>query len=341
MTVKSVLYAKTYFGRKQKETIYMKKTLAIALAAAMLLSLAACGGTAQDDGKYVIGICQMMKHPSLDEASEGFKDAVTAALGEDHVEFRHQDAAGEYTNCGAIMDGFVAEQVDLILANSTTPLQAAVSATGDIPILGTSVTDYAAALNMSEWTGAVGGNVSGTTDLAPLDQQAAVIAELFPDAQNVGLLYCSSEPNSVYQIELVEDYLTEMGYTCTQFSFADVNELSFVLENACDNSDVIYIPTDNTCATYTENIANVVLPAGVPVVTGDTSTCAAAGVASFSISYYDLGYITGQMAVQILTGAADISTMAVQPAGEAVKMYNHANCERLGIAIPDGYQAVE
>ena len=341
MTVKSTLYAKTYFDRKQKETIYMKKTLAIALAAAMLLSLAACGGTARNDGKYVIGICQMNKHSSLDQASEGFQDAVIAALGAENVEFRHQNAAGEYTNCGAIIDGFIAENVDLILANATVPLQVAAAATGDIPILGTSVTDYAAALNMTEWTGTVGGNVSGTADLAPVDMQAAVIAELFPDAEKIGLLYCSGEPNSVYQIDLMERFLTDMGYRCTRFSFADVNDLSAVVQDASDESDVIYIPTDNICATYTENIANVVLPAGVPVVTGDASTCAAAGVATFSISYYELGLATGEMAAQILTGEADISTMAVRPAGEAVKMYNPANCELLGITIPEGYKAVE
>ena len=319
----------------------MKKMLAIALAALMLLSLAACGGTASDEGKYVIGICQMTKHPSLDQASDGFKDAVIAALGEENVVFEEQDAAGEYATCGVVIDGFIAEGVDLILANSTTPLQVAVSATDEIPILGTSITDYAAALNMSEWSGSVEGNVSGTTDLAPLDQQAAVIAELFPEAENVGLLYCSSEPNSVYQIRLIREYLTGMGYSCTEFAFADVNDMSYVIETACDVSDVIYIPTDNTCATYTENIANVVLPAGIPVVTGDPATCAAAGVATFSISYYDLGRATGEMAVQILTGEADISEMPIQPAGEAYKLYNPANCERLGVNVPDGYLAIK
>ena len=319
----------------------MKKILAIALAVLMLLSLTACGGTARNDGKYVIGICQMNRHPSLDAASEGFQDALTAALGEDRVEFIHQDAAGEYANCGAVIDGFIAENVDMILANATVPLQVAVSATDEIPILGTSITDYAAALNIAEWTGTVGGNVSGTADLAPLDQQAGVIAELFPDAENIGLLYCSGEPNSVYQIELVEGYLTGMGYSCTRYSFADVNELSAVTQSACDGSDVIYIPTDNPCATYTENISNVVLPNRVPVVTGDESTCAAAGVATFSISYYELGQATGEMAVQILTGEADISAMAIQPAGEAVKMYNPANCALLGVTVPEGYQAVE
>ena len=212
----------------------MKKILSIALAAVMLLTLAACGGSASDDGKYVIGICQMTKHPSLDQASEGFKDAVIEALGEENVVFEEQDAAGEYATCGVVIDGFIAEGVDLILANSTTPLQVAVSATDKIPILGTSITDYAAALNMSEWTGAVEGNVSGTTDLAPLDQQAAVIAELFPDAENVGLLYCSSEPNSVYQIRIIQAHLADMGYTCTEFAFADVNDMSYVLETACE-----------------------------------------------------------------------------------------------------------
>ena len=336
-----MLCAKMYSDRKQKEKIPMKKMLAIALAALMLLSLAACGGTASDEGKYVIGICQMTKHPSLDQASDGFKDAVIAALGEENVVFEEQDAAGEYATCGVVIDGFIAEGVDLILANSTTPLQVAVSATDEIPILGTSITDYAAALNMSEWSGSVEGNVSGTTDLAPLDQQAAVITELFPDAENVGLLYCSSEPNSVYQIRLVQEYLTGMGYSCTEFAFADVNDMSYVIETACENSDVIYIPTDNTCATYTENIANVVLPAGVPVVTGDPATCAAAGVATFSISYYDLGRATGEMAVQILTGEADIADMPIQPAGEAYKLYNPAVCEQLGVNVPDGYQAVK
>ena len=318
----------------------MKKIIAITLAALMLLSLAACGGTASDDGKYVIGICQMTKHPSLDHASEGFKDAVIAALGEDNVVFKEQDAAGEYATCGVVIDGFIAEGVDMILANSTTPLQVAVSATDEIPILGTSITDYAAALNMSEWTGSVEGNVAGTTDLAPLDQQAAVIAELFPEAQNVGLLYCSSEPNSVYQIRIIGEYLADMGYTCTEFAFADVNDMSYVVETACENADVIYIPTDNTCATYTETIANVVLTAGVPVVAGEAGICSGCGVATLSIDYYDLGTATGKMAAKILKGEANVSEMPVEFAPQVTKMYNAANCDALGIAYPAGYEPI-
>ena len=316
----------------------MKKMLAIVLAAIMLLSLTACGGA--DDGKYTIGICQIQKHPAMAAATQGFKDALVAELGEENLVFDEQDAGGDYTNCGTIMDGFVASNVDMILANATAPLQAAASATADIPVLGTSITDYATALNIANWTGTVGGNISGTSDLAPLDQQAAMVQELFPDAKNIGLLFCATEPNSVYQVDAVQGYLEEMGYECEQFGFADVNELASVTQSACDYADVIYIPTDNTCATYTETIANVVIPAGVPVIAGESNTCAGCGVATLSIDYYDLGYTTGKMAAQILKGEADISTMAVQFAPQVTKMYNAANCEALGITIPEGYEPI-
>ena len=317
----------------------MKKILAIALAILMLASMTACSGDSAGKDTYTVGICQLLTHPALDAATQGFKDALVAELG-DAVTFKDQDAGGEYNNCATIVDGFVAENVDLILANATAPLQAAASATSDIPILGTSVTDYATALNIADWTGTVGGNISGTSDLAPLDEQAAMIQEMFPDASTVGLMYCSAEPNSVYQVTVIENYLTEMGYTCAQFAFADVNDLAAVTQSACDESDVIYIPTDNTCATYTETIANVVLTAGVPVVAGEAGICAGCGIATLSIDYYDLGTATGKMAAKILKGEADISTMAVQFAPEVTKMYNAANCEALGITPPDGYEAI-
>ena len=316
----------------------MKKILAIALAVLMLASLTACGQTAGSD-TYTVGICQLLTHPALDAATQGFKDALVAELG-DAVQFEDQDAGGEYTNCATIVDGFVAEGVDMILANATAPLQAAASATSEIPVLGTSVTDYATALNIADWTGTVGGNISGTSDLAPLDQQAAMIQEMFPEAKNVGLLYCSAEPNSVYQIAVIEGYLTEMGYTCEQYAFADVNELAAVTQTACDGSDVIYIPTDNTCATYTETIANVVLTAGVPVVAGEAGICSGCGVATLSIDYYDLGTATGEMAAKILTGEADVSEMPVAFAPEVTKMYNPANCEALSITPPADYEPI-
>ena len=331
-----------------------KRILAGLLTGALALSLTACGGgstgaadtssgnsqtPAAGGESYTVGICQQMTHEALDAATQGFKDALNEKLP-GQVTFEEQDAGGEYANCGTIMDGFVAQGVDLILANATYPLQAAASATADIPILGTSVTDYATALSIEDWTGTVGGNISGTSDLAPLDQQADMLQELFPDAQNVGLLYCSGEPNSVYQVETIQGYLEEMGYTCTQYAFTDVNDLSSVTQTACDGSDVIYIPTDNTAAANTETIANVVIPAGVPVIAGESGICSGCGVATLSISYYDIGYKTGEMAAQILTGEADISTMAVEYAPTVTKMYNTANCEALGLTMPEGYEPI-
>ncbi len=314
----------------------MKKVIAIVLAALMLgAMLTACAPA--DDGKYTIGICQLMPHEALDDATKGFKDAIIAELGEENVTFKDGDAAGEYTNATTIVDGFVADGVDLILANATTPLQAAVAMTGDIPILGTSVTDYATALKIENWTGTAGGNISGTTDLAPLTQQADMILELFPDTKTVGLLYCSGEPNSVYQITEVEQYLATKNITCKRFGFTDVNDLATVTQQACDNSDVIYIPTDNTAANNTETIANVVIPAKVPVIAGESGICSGCGVATLSIDYYELGQTTGKMAVKILRDGADISKMPVESAPQATKKYNAANCQALGVTIPEGY----
>ena len=315
----------------------MKKLVSILMAAVLLL----CAVPVLAEGQtYTVGVCQLVTHDALDAATQGFIDALTEELG-DAVTFDVQNAAGDSNTCSTIVNSFVAADVDLILANATAALQAAVAATADIPILGTSVTEYGVALDIDDFTGTVGGNVSGTSDLAPLDQQAAMVQTLFPDAKNVGLLYCSAEANSQYQVDTVKGYLEEMGYTCTQYAFTDVNDLSAVTQSACDGSDVIYIPTDNTAANNTETIANVVIPAGVPVVCGESGICSGCGVATLSISYEELGRITGEMAVQILTGEADVSELAIQYDTAVTKMYNAANCEALGITVPDGYQPIE
>ena len=343
----------------------MKKAVSLMMAAALTMGLAACGSsastdtaastadtaassseaaadsTAAADGKvYNVGICQLVQHEALDAATQGFKDALTEKLGEGNVKFDEQNASGDSANCATIVNGFVSNNVDLILANATAPLQAAAQATADIPVLGTSVTDYATALDISGWTGTVGNNISGTSDLAPLDQQAAMIQELFPDAKNVGLLYCSAEPNSVYQCDVIEGYLTEEGYTVARYAFTDTNDVTSVAQTATDNSDVIYIPTDNTAASNTEAIANVVIPAKVPVVAGEEGICNGCGVATLSISYYDLGYATGEMAAKILAEGADVSTMPVEYAPNVTKKYNAANCEALGITPPADYVAI-
>ena len=345
----------------------MKKAVSLMMAAAMTMGLAACGSTASTDtvasaadtassteaaastadstaaadGKvYNIGICQLVQHEALDAATQGFKDALVEKLGEGSVKFDEQNASGDSANCATIVNGFVSNGVDLILANATAPLQAAAQATADIPVLGTSITDYATALDISDWTGTVGNNISGTSDLAPLDQQAAMIQELFPDAKSVGLLYCSAEPNSVYQCDVIEGYLTEEGYTVARYAFTDTNDVTSVAQTAADNSDVIYIPTDNTAASNTEAIANVVIPAKVPVVAGEEGICAGCGVATLSISYYDLGYATGEMAAKILADGADVSAMPVEFAPNVTKKYNAANCEALGITQPSDYVAI-
>ncbi len=338
----------------------LSKLAAVVLALAMVLALASCGSSTSGttststaggssasatdastaDGKvYNIGICQLVQHEALDAANQGFQDALKEKLG-DAVKFDSQNASGDSANCATIVNGFVSDSDDLILAIATSPLQAAAAATADIPVLGTAVTDYATALEISDWTGTVGNNVSGTSDLAPLDQQAAMLKELFPDAKNVGLLYCSAEPNSVYQCNVIKEYLEKDGYTVTYYAFNDTNDVTAVTETAADNSDVIYIPTDNTAASNTEAIANVVLAKKVPVIAGEEGICKGCGVATLSISYYDLGYQTGLMAYDILVNGADVTTMAVETAPSVTKKYNAANCEALGITVPDGYEAI-
>lgn len=296
---------------------------------------------ASDGTVYNIGICQLVQHDALDAATEGFQQALKDLLGEENVNFDLQNASGDSPTCATIINQFVSADVDLILSNGTAALQAAAAGTNEIPILGTSITDYATALEIDDWTGTTGTNISGTSDLAPLEEQAAMLNELFPDAETVGLLYCSAEANSAYQVNTIQGYLEEYGYTCTPYTFADSNDLASVTTTASSECDVIYIPTDNTAASNTEIINNICLPAGVPVVAGEEGICSGCGVATLSIDYYDIGYAAGEMAYEILANGADITTMAVEYAPEVTKKYNAANCEALGIEVPDDYVAIE
>lgn len=322
----------------------MKKLLTLILALAMALTMVACGTKKDDtntDGTktYTVGVVQLVQHEALDAATQGFTDALKEALG-DKVEVVVKNASNDPTTCSTIVNGFVSDKVDLIMANATPALQAAASATNTIPILGTSVTDYATALEIADWTGTVGGNISGTSDLAPLDKQAAMLQELFPNAKKVGMLFCSSEANSKYQVDEVTKLLSAAGITCTEYAFTDSNDVTSVTQKACDESDVIYIPTDNTAASNTEAIANVVLASNTPVIAGEAGICRGCGVATLSIDYYELGKITGQMAAKILTGESDVSTMPIQTAPTATKQANVSNCEKLGITVPADYTAL-
>ena len=338
-----------------------KRLLSLALAGTMVLSMTACGSkeaaettaavteaantaaettaVAVETETYNVGICQLVQHVALDAATQGFKDALTEALG-DKVTFDEQNAQGDTNTCSTIINSFVSADVDLIMANATPALQAAQAGTNEIPILGTSVTEYGVALGIEGFDGLVGGNISGTSDLAPLDEQASMLQELFPDAKKVGLLYCSAEANSQYQVDTVKAALEGMGYTCEFYAFSDSNDLSTIATKAAVESDVIYVPTDNTVAANTEIVNNICQPAGVPVIAGEEGICFGCGVATLSISYYDLGVGTGKMAAKILTGEADISEMPIEYAPQFTKKYNKDICEALGVTVPKDYVAI-
>lgn len=329
-----------------------KRIMATALAAlTMSMSLAGCGGssssTASDSssseaGKvYNIGICQLVTHDALDAATEGFKEAVIEGLGEENVNFIEQNAAGDNNTCTTIVNDFVSKDVDLIMANATGALQAAANSTVDIPILGTSITEYGVALEIDDFTGTVGGNISGTSDLAPLEDQAQMIIDLVPDAKTVGLLYCSAEPNSSYQVKVVREYLEGKGLTVKDYAFSASSDVAQVAEAAAAESDAIYIPTDNTAASCTETINNVVLPTKTPIIAGEAGICTGCGVATLSISYKELGRKTGEMAVAILKGEKNISEMPIEYDDSPVKKYNKTICDELGFTVPDDYEVLE
>lgn len=320
----------------------MKKLFALVLTLIVLVTscfaITSCGDKkgGKDDGKFVVGVCQLVQHPALDQATQGFVDALKAELG-DNVEIDVQNASGDSNLCSTIVSKFVSQKVDLIMANATAALQAAYNATDSIPILGTSITEYGVALETTLTNGVVGGNVSGTSDLAPLDKQADMILEFLPEVKTVGIVYCSAEANSRYQVEEMTKFLEQKGVTVNAFPFSDSNDISTIVTAACAASDALYIPTDNTAATCAEIIGNIVREKRVPVFTGEENTAKVCGVASLTISYYDLGVTTGKMAAKILKGEADISTMAVDYA-PAIKKYNKDMCDLLGLPVPEGYE---
>ena len=314
-------------------------------AAAIAVCVTALGFVpSQSSGyDYAVGIVQLVRHDALDAATEGFTDRLTELMEEagKKVKIDNQNAQNDTVNCSVIANNFVAKKYDLIMANATAALQAAYNATEDIPILGTSVTVYDVALGLDDYVAeeGTGSNVSGTSDLAPLDGQAQMIAELVPEARKVGLLYCSAEPNSRYQVDEMIRALEGMdaGYECTLYSFSDSNDLNSVVQRMAAESEVVYVPTDNTIASNTELINNVCRPLGIPVITGEEGQCRGCGIATLSISYYNLGVVTAEMAAEILLEGADVSSMPVRYDEEPVHKYNEELCTELGIEVPEGY----
>ena len=321
----------------------MKKLLAIITTLALLCCFAGCGAQGNDadaNQKYTVGICQLVTHDALDAATKGFKDVLIEEFG-DNIEFIEVNAANNPDTCTTAVNDFVSKKVDLIMANATPALQAAYNATTEIPILGTSVTEYGVALEIEDFNGTVGGNVSGTSDLAPLTEQAQMIIDLVPTAKTVGMLYCKAEANSAYQVKVVKEYLEGKGLTVKDFGFNGSEDVASVSEAAASACDAIYIPTDNTAASCTETINGAVAPKKVPIIAGEAGICSGCGIATLSISYEELGRTTGAMAVKILKGEADIEEMAIEYDNKPVKKYNKTLCDELGITIPEGYEELK
>lgn len=291
------------------------------------------------DKVYHIGIIQLVEHQALDAATEGFQKALKEKLG-DKVEFDVQNAQGEETNCATIATKFVNSNVDLIMANATQAVISSATATSDIPIVGTSVTDYVTTGTVKS-NDAPGGNVTGTSDLAPIDQQVELLQKLVPDAKNVGILYCSAEANSVYQAEQAQKYLEKAGITAKTYTAADSNDIQQVVTKAADENDAIYIPTDNTIASNMEIVKNVTVPAKVPVIAGEENMCSVGGLATLSISYESIGYNAGLMAYDILVNGKNPADMPIQYADDVTLKYNADIASELGIEIPDDMVAIE
>lgn len=298
----------------------MKKLLVLCL----LLCLVGCSS---NDSKVRVGVVQLLNHDALNKATQGFVDVVDGEFGENTCDVKI--AGGESWQCGNIASVFLADNVDLIMCNATSALVITSQATKDVPILGTSVTDYEDAL------GVIPSNVSGTSDKAPLNEQAQMLIDLLPNAKNIGILYCSSESNSEYQVEIVEDYLKAKGLNVIRFGFVDTDNLPSTLESACTNSDALFIPTDNKCADNASSIKKIADEYKVPIIAGEESIFKdVGGLATLSINYYELGRKTGEMAIRILKGKEKISDMEIEYDTKLSKFYSKEVAEKYNVTIP-------
>ena len=315
----------------------MKKTKFLLLPLLLAGGLSACGGSS---AKYKIGICQLVSHEALDAASQGFIDTLKEEFGDD-VDIDLQNAAGDPATCSTIVNQFISTNKSLIMANATPALQVASQATSTIPVLGTSITEYGVALDIDDFDGVTGFNVSGTSDLAPLDEQCNMMRALFPSANNVGILYCASEANSKYQVDVVKANLEATGITVSSLSFTDSNDIASVLNGSVSSLDLLYIPTDNAAASSAAIIDDICTKNNLPVFAGEENLCKGCGAVTLSISYYNIGVKTGKMAIDILKNHANIAEMRIAYDENPVKKYSPSRCTALGITVPSDYVAIE
>lgn len=308
----------------------MKKIISVILTVVLLLSVcsvfAGCGG---DDGSFTVGICQLMVHDALDQATKGFVDTLTAemeAAGK-KITFDIQ-VAGDSNLCATVINTFTAKRVDLIMANATPALLAAANATTTIPVLGTSVTDYG-----DTFGGNIPANVSGTSDAVPFAEQAQMMIDTLnlTAGDKVGVLYCTNESNSLIQYEAVKVLFEEKGIVVEAYTFSETTELQALVTSMAANVKAVYIPSDNTVAQNDAVVGNICTDQNIPVYTSYGGKIC---YASLAIDYYELGVATGKMAAEILLGGktpADIEIATLTPSVS----YNTELCNQLGITVPD------
>lgn len=305
----------------------MKKLLALMMAATLVLSMTACGGSKEEapaadtlaaeenvtdeaatGDVYKIGVLQYVQHAALDASNEGF----FAALDDAGIAYEadQQNAAGEAASCDTIADTLVNNGNDLILAIATPAAQAVAGKTTEIPVILTAVTDPAES-GLAETNDAPGANVTGTSDLTPVKEQMELLKEVLPETKTVGILYCSAEANSVLQADMAKAALEDLGIAYADLTVSNSNEIQTVVESAVGKVDALYCPTDNMIAAGMATVAMVANENGIPVICGEEGMVNEGGLATYGIDYYQLGYLAGQMAVEILTNGANPAEMPI------------------------------
>lgn len=311
----------------------------LCLITAVLLTVALLP-SCKEEKVYKIGIAKFEAHDAISSSTEGFRETVIAGLGGvENVEFIEYNIGRDSNYCDKIIQEFLDEEVDLIMANGTGALQSAAKATDTIPILGTSITDFSAALDFEGVKGALGKNITGTSDIAPVDELAEVILDNIPEVKTVSILYCSSEANSNYQVNKMTSVLRVKGISSTLYSFENDKDLPAVALSAAENSDVIYIPADNATSKLAEEIYKITKPTGTPIIATGEEVCAKCGIATLAINYKELGKKTGEMAIEILLGEKDIADMEIAYLPNPTKKFNVKIGTEMGIQIPGGYEA--
>ncbi|MBQ8474279.1 MAG: ABC transporter substrate-binding protein [Clostridia bacterium] len=306
----------------------MKKILTVVLVAAMCLANCIAFTSCGEKADFTVGVCQLMEHESLDQATEGFVEALKAELEKagKTVEIDTQ-VAGDANLCSTVINTFTAKKVDLIMANATPALLAAANATSDIPVLGTSVTDYADTFKNN-----IPANVTGTSDAVPFDEQATMMIETLDlvEGDKVGVIYCTNESNSLIQYEAVKALFEAEGIVVEAYTFSETTELQALVNSAAGACKAIYVPSDNTVAQNDSIVGTICTEKNVPVF---TSYGGAICYASLAIDYHQLGAETGKMAAEILLGTktpADLEVKTLEPS----VVYNEDLCNKLGIEVP-------